>query len=378
MPLNIVIQTAFLGDLLLSIPLLKEMKRQWPDHRLGLVCRKGMGDIFVCMGLVDELFEIEKGSRRAYQEVILRLNRSGVDYLVSPHQSMRTLLFVAQIRARHKVGFKSFSARWVYSETITRDLRLPDALRQLSLLKTQDLKLAERLQDFADNEKPYELDEVHRLPAVPEWGSMGMRTHFFESDELFLKLKEKFQLRGFKENDSRRDNSQGRAVLLFPGSVWATKRWTEEGFVQCGQELQKRGYYVYVMGGPGEEELSERIAQAIGCPSLAGQTKIYESAHLIARAALLVGNDSASTHLASVTETPLIAVFGPTVLEFGYRPWSSQAAVEQVTLSCRPCGKHGHHVCPLGTHDCMKLVKAEAVLKTAHSQLNPPLCNPSR
>lgn len=376
MPLNIVIQTAFLGDLLLSIPLLKEMKRQWPDHRLGLVCRKGMGDIFVRMGLVDELFEIEKGNRRAYKEVISRLNERGVNQLVSPHQSMRTVLFVAQIKARHKIGFKSFSARWVYSETIIRDLRLPDALRQLSLLRGLDASLAERLRDYAANEQPSQLDNAHRLPKVPEWGSMGMRAHFYEANEIFLNLKEKFQLRGFAENIL--GDSQERAVLLFPGSVWATKRWTEEGFIQCGQELQAQGYHVYVMGGPGEEELSQRIAQAIGCPSLAGQTKIYESAHLIARAALVIGNDSASTHLASVTETPLIAVFGPTVLEFGYRPWSSQAAIEQVSLHCRPCGKHGHHVCPLGTHDCMKLVKAESVLKTAHSQLNPPLCNPSR
>ncbi|MEN0059028.1 MAG: glycosyltransferase family 9 protein, partial [Bdellovibrio sp.] len=196
------------------------------------------------------------------------------------------------------------------------------------------------------------------LSAAPSWASMSLRRPLLEMTSLYESLKEHFALKGFEN---------GKAVLLFPGSVWATKRWTEEGFIKTGQALQAKGFHIYVMGGPGEETLSEEVAAAIpGAVSLAGKTKIIESAQLIVRAALVVGNDSASTHLAAVCETPLIAVFGPTVLEFGFRPWSAQSyVVQKEGLACRPCGKHGHQVCPIKTHECMKSISAEEVLRTA-------------
>ncbi|MNL44308.1 Lipopolysaccharide core heptosyltransferase RfaQ [compost metagenome] len=125
------------------------------------------------------------------------------------------------------------------------------------------------------------------------------------------------------------------------------------------------------MGGPGEEALAEDVASQIpGVRSLAGKTQIFESAQLIVRAALVVGNDSASTHLAAVCETPLIAIFGPTILKFGYRPWSAQSYVVEIPgLPCRPCGKHGPQKCPIGTHECMKGIAASEVVKTARTIL---------
>lgn len=125
------------------------------------------------------------------------------------------------------------------------------------------------------------------------------------------------------------------------------------------------------MGGPGEEALAEEVAREIPrSVSVAGKTSILESAQLIARARLVVGNDSASTHLAAMCETPLIAVFGPTVLRFGFRPWSAQTYIAQKeNLPCRPCGKHGHQVCPIKTHVCMRHLPAEQVLQTAETIL---------
>ncbi|MBX3039322.1 MAG: hypothetical protein KF789_01280, partial [Bdellovibrionaceae bacterium] len=67
---NVLIQTAFLGDLLLSIPLMKKMKSLWPEEKLLLVCRKGLGDFFVKTGLVDGLLEIKKGDRDSYRSAL--------------------------------------------------------------------------------------------------------------------------------------------------------------------------------------------------------------------------------------------------------------------------------------------------------------------
>lgn len=356
-------QTAFLGDLLLSIPLLKRCKELWPDHKLALVCRKGMGDFFIKTGVVDQVFEIQKGNKDTYKKILEQLKTQEVDYLISPHQSMRTTLFCRQIKAKHKIGYKNFWSWLAFDSKIERDSQLPDSLRQISLLKDVDPRLKEQLADYKNKETPYRPDKHGHLSAPPKWGSMSLRKTVL-NDELFQALKTKYQLHGFEDS---------KAVLIFPGSVWATKRWTTDGFIKVGQSLQQQGYQVYVMGGPGEEALAEQVAEEIaGSVSLAGKTQIFESAQLIGRAALLVGNDSASTHLASVCETPLIAVFGPTILEFGYRPWSAETYIVQNSeLACRPCGKHGHKVCPIKTHVCMKSVSPDEVLKTAGFILRP-------
>jgi heptosyltransferase-2 len=79
---------------------------------------------------------------------------------------------------------------------------------------------------------------------------------------------------------------------------------------------------------------------------------------------VVVSNDSGAMHLASVAEVPTVAIFGPTVLEFGYQPWNNMSAVvENKEINCRPCGKHGHEKCPIGTHVCMTSISANQVLE---------------
>ncbi|UOF02404.1 glycosyltransferase family 9 protein [Bdellovibrio reynosensis] len=358
MPLNLVVQTAFLGDLLLSIPLLKKCREMWPEHQLGLVCRKGFGDFFLKTGLVHHVFEIEKGKADTYQKIAENLKSFEVDHLISPHESLRTAFLVSKIKARQKI---SFAKPWnfiFYNSRVEKDLKLPDPIRQISLLKNINPHVTKDIETFRTQEKPYLPDAHGKLSAPPVWASMSLRSQVLSLPGVYDSLKARFPLPGFDE---------GKAVLLFPGSVWATKRWTAEGFINAGIALQEKGYQVYVMGGPGEEVLAESVAKEIpGSICLAGKTKVIESTQLIARAALVIGNDSASTHLAAVCETPLIAVFGPTIIEFGFRPWSAESyIVHQAGLKCRPCGKHGHHHCPIGTHVCMKNISAEEVLKTA-------------
>ena len=118
------------------------------------------------------------------------------------------------------------------------------------------------------------------------------------------------------------------------------------------------------MGGPGEEELATRISKLIpGSLNLAGKTSPLESLQVLAQADVVVTNDSAGQHMAALVGAPTVSVFGPTVLEFGYRPWNSKAKiVERKGLACRPCGKHGHHKCPIGTHECMKKITATEVI----------------
>ncbi|QDK45106.1 glycosyltransferase family 9 protein [Bdellovibrio sp. ZAP7] len=358
MPLNLVVQTAFLGDLLLAIPLLKRCRQIWPDHKLGLVCRKGFGDFFLKTHLVDHVFEIKKGDADSYNQALNGIAQHQVNYLVSPHESLRTIFFCRKITAQHKIGFKKFWSFLAFSQTVKKPMLLPDPLRQMSLLQEVDPKLKDLLASYAQTEKPYTTDFNGKLSAPPEWSSMSVRAEVLKCTDAYRDLEKRYDLKGVNDD---------RAILMFPGSVWATKRWTKEGFIDTGKSLQSQGYQVYVMGGPGEEKLAEEVSEAIpGSLCIAGKTSILESTQIIARARLLVGNDSAASHMAAACETPLISVFGPTVLRFGFRPWSASTYIAQKeNLPCRPCGKHGHQKCPIKTHVCMTHLPAEQVVQKA-------------
>lgn len=343
---------------------MKQTRKLWPDKKLLLVCRAGLGDFFLRTQLVDQVFEINKGDQKTYSRALSEIAKEDIHYLMAPHQSMRTLFFCARIKAKTKISFSGFGRGLVFNHLRKRDLHLPDAIRQLSLLTTVDRSTDENIQKYLATGKPFRLDEKDRLTAPPAWASMSLREKLTDANA------EGARSNFYKKHDLKTDKPM---VLLFPGSVWATKRWIAESYARLGAALLQNNYQVLVMGAPDEAGLAKQVTDQIHSFSgglkaecLAGKTSIYESAILISSSALVIGNDSASTHLASVAETPLIAVFGPTILEFGYRPWSAHATIAQNKfLTCRPCGPHGHRKCPIGTHECMKSISFEEVLEKA-------------
>lgn len=360
--MQLVVQTAFLGDLLLSIPLLKALREKRPDHRIGLVCREKLGEFFVQTGLVDELFEIRKGDRASYRRVVASLRADDLRVVYSPHVSFRTALFLRSLKCANVVTFRTGWNFFAANRFVPRDRALPDTLRQLSLLAPEDGVLAENLTQYKNSGRAFKRDERGHLSTVPVWASMSVRPVLEKDRGGWTRLMEKL--------DWQRTEGKPKAVI-FPGSVWATKRWTEEGFIDVGRRLTAEGVQVLVAGAGNEVDLANRVAVAIpGAVSLAGKTSLYESALVLAHSDLMIGNDSASIHLASATDTPVVTVFGPTVIEFGFRPWSDQAyVVEKKGLACRPCGPHGHHKCPRGTHECMKDLSADEVFGKARPLL---------
>jgi heptosyltransferase-2 len=160
-------------------------------------------------------------------------------------------------------------------------------------------------------------------------------------------------------------------VALAPGSVWATKRWPY--FRELAQELRDVGRIV-VIGGAADRELAAEVIAATHGQAIdaTGKLSLLASAELIGRSALLVTNDSAPLHLASAMNTPTLAVFGPTVPEFGFGPLADQSTVAGHTgLTCRPCDKHGPQRCPLGHWRCMREIMPDAIAALARGLLSP-------
>jgi heptosyltransferase-2 len=155
-------------------------------------------------------------------------------------------------------------------------------------------------------------------------------------------------------------------VALAPGSIWGTKRWPH--FARLGAALASRTPIV-VVGSADDAALGGAICDAVTeaggrAVNTCGTLTLRQSAAVIARARLLVTNDSAPLHLATAVGTPVVALFGPTIVEFGFGPIAEgDMALGIATLRCRPCSAHGPAVCPLGHHRCMNDLSVATVLK---------------
>jgi len=158
-------------------------------------------------------------------------------------------------------------------------------------------------------------------------------------------------------------------IALAPGSVWATKRWPF--YADLARDLANDATIV-VVGAAADRPLADDIVAATGGAAIdaTGRLSLLASAELIGRATLLVTNDSAPLHLASAMNTPTVAVFGPTVPEFGFGPLADRSAVAGHTgLACRPCDRHGPRRCPLGHWRCMREITADDVARLARGLL---------
>jgi heptosyltransferase-2 len=152
-----------------------------------------------------------------------------------------------------------------------------------------------------------------------------------------------------------------RFAALAPGSVWGTKRWPY--YAELASVLDRA---TVIVGGQEDVPLATAVVAAAAgrAVSAAGALNLRGSAALIQRASVLVTNDSAPLHLATAVGTPVVALFGPTVPEFGFGPrGADDVALGREGLTCRPCSRHGPQICPLGHHRCMRELSVDSVAK---------------
>ncbi len=156
-------------------------------------------------------------------------------------------------------------------------------------------------------------------------------------------------------------------IALAPGSRWGTKRWPY--FPDLASVLEVPAV---VLGGPEDAELGTAVVRAAPgrVRDAVGALTLRESAAVIERSVLLVTNDSVALHLATALGRPVVAIFGPTVTRFGFGPIGVEdQVIEQTGLPCRPCSPHGPMTCPLGHHRCMRELQVARVLEAIHARL---------
>lgn len=358
---QIVYQTAFIGDLLLSIPLILQLRKGHPGDPIHLVCRKGFGSFFSELSLVERVFEVDKSEgTESYRRLLKDLSAERYARVWCVHESIRSALVVRRINAQKRVGFSHWWNSGFFDLRVKRPLQLPEVLRQLTLLASDDQDLAAKMADLKQYENPTELSswDSTETPSIPIWASMDLM------DKGILDLAAREKVAAEAQYQRRQLDLERRDyVVIAPGSVWPTKRWTLAGYSDLVKELTRKNFGVVLTGSKQERDLCEQIALAE--PSVknwAGRTSLFSTFAIMTQSSFFVGNDSGASHLAVCASIPVVTQFGPTTLKLGYRPWSDRAQVVQENLKCRPCGKHGARVCPLGTHECMERIKSQHVL----------------
>lgn len=317
---TLVIQTAFLGDVVLTTPMLS-----------ALAARHGPVDV-VTTPIATPLIETHPAVRK-----VIPYDKRGTDrglvglrnlagqlkgeryaraYL--PHRSLRTAALALLARIPTRIGFRG-GWSFLYTEARPKPRTGHETDRLLALADERSAVYPPQLRPTAEDE---------RVAAAV---------------------------------------IQGDFVALAPGSIWGSKRWPY--YRELAVKLAERVAIVAV-GGADDVALGEEIQRAATggngrqrVVNACGRLTLRQSAALIGRARVLVTNDSAPLHLATAMGTPIVALFGPTVTDFGFGPLRpGDIALGIDGLQCRPCSPHGPLRCPLGHHRCMRDLTVEAVI----------------
>lgn len=349
----LVIQTAFLGDVLLSFLMMQQLKKSMPNSIIFYVCRAGLKSAVELSGFVDTVFEVKKKDRQSYRSVKQALKMTHFECIFVAHRSFTSLLLASSINADYKIAFKSFFHMFFF-KTVIFDKTKADAQRQLSLV--EKYLFLKRI--------VYKTDISLSQNATVDENQFLKLPQFSKDEEVILPLVT-------NACDLLNKIENKKVISIFPGSVWDTKRWLVERFAELVAILSQE-FQIVLLGSEQEKELCESIkGKTLNVCNLAGELTLRQTLGVIQKSALVISNDSGGQHLSALSKTPILTIFGPTILEFGYRAWSNNSyVIQSKKLACRPCGSHGHKICPINTHECMKSITVPQVIESVQKILN--------
>ncbi len=338
----LLIPKGFLGDIILTTPVLTALKRGGDDTTITVLCSPSTAEITRRHPLVDGVLVYDRrvGHRgwSGLRAFAATLRMEGFNAVYSFQMSPRTAILCWLSRIPCRVGFKGSLLSFLYTRRTTRLTRCHDVVRNLTLVEA-DLDEATRA-DVQGLKKEIALDVPWSGLSIPE-----------------------IDTEAFSDTVKQLLSGTRTRVVLSPGSAWETKRWDAQGFREVAITLRSRGIDVIVVGAPGDAEVCAEIVQGLDISNMCGKTSLNELAALIKGSGCVVCNDSLALHISSAVQTPTVAIFCATSPRFGFGPWRNRAIVlEKSDLFCKPCKRHGSKYCPTGTRACMTGVSSGEVV----------------
>jgi ADP-heptose:LPS heptosyltransferase len=325
----LIIQTAFTGDVILATALIEKLHEQFPDAAIDFLLRKGNEDLLQGHPFLRNVLVWDKkhGKIRNLFSIIRKVRSLRFDVVVNAHRFTSSGLITIFSGAKLSTGFDKNPLSFLFTH------------------KVQHL-LASGVHEIDRNQKLIEFF-AGRDPSLPK---------------LYPNEKDFATILPYKKSTE----PSGNYCCLAPASVWFTKQFPREKWVEFLDLPEIGSRVVFLIGAPSDRDVCEFIRLATTHPkvvNLAGKLSYLESAALMKGASMNYVNDSAPMHLASSVNAPVTAIFCSTIPAFGFGPLSNRKFIveTQEELDCRPCGLHGYNACPLGHFKCALTIEVAAL-----------------
>ncbi|HRG76506.1 MAG TPA: lipopolysaccharide heptosyltransferase II [Leptospiraceae bacterium] len=341
----LIIQTAFLGDLILTTSFFREVKEKYKGAEIHLIVNKGTEDILAGNKNITRVISFDKAKVKKsifyFFQFIQSLRQEKFDLCICPHFSHRSSLIAYFSGAKERIGYEESGFSFLHTTKISRPTR-----------------------------GKHEVDKLFSLinNSTEEFSTKRKRPELFFPEERILKIRDLLQLHNLNKN----------FVILAPSSIWETKRMPTEKFKQLFNLITHNTNYSIVLIGSSKDQilceniidrrLPDNVKKTQSDPerifNLAGKTDLVELSYVISRAKAIVSNDSSPIHFASAHNIPTVMIYGATIPDFGYSTLADKYFFSEVKdLPCRPCGIHGGKVCPEKHFKCMEYQDIELMFK---------------
>jgi heptosyltransferase-2 len=315
----LIIQTAFLGDVVLATALVEKLHAFYPEAKLDFLLRKGNEALLKDHPLLRQvlIWNKQEGKYKSLLQLLKQVRAEQYDLVVNVQRFGATGLLTAFSGARQTVGFEKNPFSRLFTRRYVHDVE----------------------------SGTHEVERNHLLIASLTDGNPA-KPKLYPSPIDFAKVKQ---------------HKQQPYIGMAPTSVWFTKQYPQEQWVTLLNSIDPV-YKIYLLGSPADRTHCDEIisqSQHANVENLCGQLSLLQSAALMRDAVLNYVNDSGPMHLASALDAPTCAIYCSTVPRFGFGPLASFAQVveREEPLYCRPCGLHGYKACPQGHFKCAREIR---------------------
>lgn len=312
----LIIQTAFLGDVILATPVVEKLHRVFPDAEIDFLLRKGNEDLFTDHPFLKNIIVWDRQTNKYKNllKILKMIRQYKYDLIVNLHRFGSSGFITAFSKASRTIGFDKNPFSLFFSKRIKHVIGIKNKLHEID----RNLSL---ISDYGDQSR--------------------VMPRLYPSEKDFQKIRSKLS---------------GDYICIAPASVWFTKQFPKEKWIELIKKLPVSIQICFV-GADSDKELCEEIINESGCRisfNFAGKLNLLETAALMKDAKLNFVNDSAPLHIASAMNAPVSSIFCSTVPAFGFGPLSETYFIYETekTLDCRPCGLHGFISCPENHFDC--------------------------
>ena len=325
----LIIQTAFIGDVVLATALVEKLSQYYPDAQIDFLVRKGNESLLANNPHLHEILIWNKKEKKITNlfKTLKQIRKNRYDKVITLQRFFSTGLLTALSKGRETIGFNKNPLSFLFTKRIKHIINNNGVARH-EVERNNDL-----ISSFTD-------DVFNRPKLYPSANDFSVIEPY----------------------------SGQPYVTMTPGSVWFTKQYPPEKWVDLIDQFPK-GHKIYLLGGKENAAECESIRSAstnINVEILAGKLSFLQSTALMKTAAMNYVNDSAPLHFASAVNAPVTAVFCSTIPAFGFTPLSDVSFIVETTeaLSCRPCGLHGKKECPEKHFKCAWGIKTDQLLQT--------------